>query len=276
MAESLQQRGFRRVGIEPNALSMLLADGLRDAVPGIEMVDISSALEPLWWVKEEAEVVQARRAASLCVTGFAEAQRALEEGEAELIAKGRGDRAIFESAAHRFPGCRIQLFSNVISGARTAAGGGHDLPTGRTPEQGDLVFQVWAVNCEGYWALMSRTMQVGAVRDNIQVLFRAVHEAKLAALGRIRPGVTLAQIHEAAISRIPNSLDRSSVVVSVGRGVGAGIGEGPIIDAATPLPLQPGMLLRLGPEIFGPFGAIGFIDTVLVTEEGPEILSQDT
>lgn len=261
----------RSIGIEADMFPVSLDRIIRRRQAELDFIDVTESLDRIWWVKDAAEVEAMRQAGLLCCQALDQAQTAFDGGEAELVGKAEGDRAALLTAVRRDPAARVQIFSNVVSGVRTRAGGGHDLATGRRPQSGDLIFFVWAVCWNGYWALISRTGEVGSVPPVIKSLHQRVRDAKRAVLEVLRPGTPLAAVFTRAFDAIR---PEASWIVSVGRGIGARMGESPVIAPGNATPLQPGMVLRLGPEVFGPFGAIGMIDTIAITQDGYDILTR--
>jgi Xaa-Pro dipeptidase len=270
---TLSAANARTLAAEVDAFPAALAEHLRGQLPGVTVSDVSESLEPLWWEKGPAELEAIGNAAALCALAVRRARAALEAGEPELVGKAEGDHAVLTAAARRHPRERVQLFSNVIAGPRTAAGGGHDLPTGRRPQPHDIIFYVWAVNCEGYWALISRTTAVEGFSPEVQEIVRRMEAAKRAALHTVRAGVAASMVFHAATEAIGSELPTATV--SIGRGIGARMGETPAIAEHTPTRLRAGMVLRIGPEVFGQFGAIGMIDTIAVTGDGYQVLTQE-
>lgn len=262
---------LRSIGGELDTLPPALAEDLRRNIGGAALKDVSAALDPLWWNKAPAEITYIRHAGELCEVAIRRAEGTIAAGDPELVAKAEGDHAALSAAAQRYPDERIQLFSNVVTGARTTAGGGHDLPTGRRAEIGDLAFFVWAVSAEGYWALMTRSAASGTPTPAAQSVMHRVEAAKQAALKSVRPGVEIATVFNAAAAAMGSG--ERDLTFSVGRGIGARMGETPVIAADSRLQLTSGMVLRLGPEAFGGFGAIGMIDTVAVTDNGFDVLT---
>jgi len=265
------QERIRKVGFEAEFMSAIMAEGLVSTF-GVRLVDITSAIEHVWWVKSENSIALMQRAGWLCTIGFREASTAISEHQPETVAKGRGDYAVLHAAARHFSDNRIHLYSNVISGERVSAGGGHDLPYGRIPVDGDQVFHVWAVNCDGYWALLSRTTYIGEPKVETRRLYHMVEAARGAALNVVKPGVMGMNIFEAVAWTLRSEkIPKSSIYA--GRGIGARMGESPALDAESRVPLQAGTVLRIGPEVFGSFGSLGATDTVLVTLDGYKILT---
>lgn len=267
----IEKAGIQYVGFEGEFMAAVMARGLTE-IYGAQFVDITNAIQHLWWVKSQSAIALIQRAGWLCTAGFREASIAIAADQPEIVAKGRGDCAILDAAARHFPDNRIQLYSNVISGERVVAGGGHDLPYGRNPVKGDPVFHVWAVNCEGYWALLSRTTHMGEPSDEERRIQDLVETAKVAALKVVRPGLAGADVFQAAAS-VLRSEEIPQTSIYVGRGIGAKMGESPVLDAECRVLLEAGMVLRIGPEIFGPFGGFGSTETVLVTLGGYRILT---
>ncbi len=273
ISESLARKMARSVGVERESLPMAIAEALRTQLHDAGLVDITRDLESLWWVKSDEEVTYIERAAQLCSVGYQAALRALEEHAAELVAKGRGDCAIFEAAAQDFPQNRIQVISGVIAGERTAAAGAHEVPTGRVPQPGEVIFLGWCVSCEGYWAMISRTI-VWQPSESLKRIQERLEVAKQAALKTLRPGVEGGEIYRVAIDALNSMNDPPISSVFVGRGIGAITGESPMLEAECRIRLQPGMALWIGPEIYGAFGGFGAIDTLVITSNSYRILTQ--
>lgn len=275
IVSALEGRKVRRVGVEFEFLPTTIADSIQTALQSVDFVDISDAMERVWYVKTPPEIQNIRRASQLCAIGFDAARNAIEMSQPELAAKSHGDLAVFDAAARRIPDCRVQVLSNVVSGFRTSAGGGHDLPTGRPPQKGEPVFYSWVVNCEGYWAMLGRTTYIGEPDRDIQGLRACLDDAKRAALKCVSPGAPVDTIYQSVIDVLKPWSQRLNLFISVGRGIGANMSEGPTIARTSDKRLVAGMVLRIGPEVFGSFGVGGGIDTVLVDQTGHDVLTRD-
>ena len=103
-------------------------------------------------------------------------------------------------------------------------------------------------------------------------MYNAVLEAQLAAIARVRPGVTAASgPRRAAV--LAHRLG-PAFVHSTGHGLGLEIHEPPRLGKKDKTPLQAGMAITIEPGVYiEGFGGIRIEDTVLVTKTGCEALT---
>ena len=121
---------------------------------------------------------------------------------------------------------------------------------------------------------MTRMLFLGRPSKRVTRMYRAVHEAQLAAIDAVRPGRT-------AGSGRPQSAPRPGVrrlwkafVHSTGHGLGLEIHEPPRLGRTDKTRLEAGMLITIEPGAYiRGFGGIRIEDTVLVTKNGCEVLT---
>ena len=92
-----------------------------------------------------------------------------------------------------------------------------------------------------------------------------------------RPGYRLCDLFEATKTGLEARGYGRYIPGRIGHGIGLGAHEHPSIDAATQIPLEPGMILTLEPNIRIPSEvATQISDTILVTEGACEFLTRST
>ncbi|HEX3472766.1 MAG TPA: aminopeptidase P family protein [Silvibacterium sp.] len=163
----------------------------------------------------------------------------------------------------------------VASGPRSA------LPHGRatnqkTPRNGFVTLD-FGVILNGYCSDMTRTVCLSKPSAAERSAYDAVLEAQEAAVAAAKPGVTCAEVDEAARSTLRKAGLAKYFTHSTGHGVGLEIHESPRIAAGQTLELKPGMIITIEPGIYlaGKFG-IRIEDMVAVTDQGNTVLTPVT
>ncbi len=171
----------------------------------------------------------------------------------------------------------------------------HGIPGKRVIEDGDIVGLDFGVDYKGAITDGAITVAVGEVAPKVQKLLTATQEALVEGIAAVRAGARIGDISHAVEQRLKR--DRLSIVEDLaGHGVGHELHEDPIIlnygpanrgpklEAGMTIAIEPIATLGtkkiyLGPDqwtiltIDGSW-ASQFEHTVLVTEDGAEILTQ--
>jgi Xaa-Pro aminopeptidase len=250
-----------RIGIEKNVLPLVIAESLVSAYPQITWVDITAEITALRAIKDSDEILFIRQAAALCDTGQEAVLKYARPGitELELFALVRKE---IEHAA----GTRVPLMADLVSGPRTASGGG--IPNNKTINPGDLVLSDLTPCLNGYWGDSCNTIIVGDASAEQKNTFTLVKEALDIGINAIRPGVQAMEIDRLMREHIGSYPHHS------GHGVGIMYHEEPRIVPYNNNLLEPGMVIALEPAIYtGDYG-IRLEHLVAVTETGCEILTE--
>jgi len=172
----------------------------------------------------------------------------------------------------------------------------HAIPSNRTLKEGDIIGVDCGVRYKGYCTDMARTVGVGVISEELERLLTVTQDALYAGIDQLHPGNRIGDIG-AAIQSYAEQERYGIVRALVGHGVGEEVHEDPQIPnygkKGTGDELQTGMVLAIEPMftlgthevVFdeqdgwtvrtadGSFAA-HFEETVVVLEEGPEILTK--
>jgi Xaa-Pro aminopeptidase len=267
VAADLARRGARRVGLV-GAVSYQAHGRLVAALPGVELVDVTSAFRRMRLVKSPEEIAWTRRGAELC---------------------DRGIRALVEVAR---PGIREYELGAVVEASYGAVGGQHGICfiattpmrgggrfvpaqnwSSRRLEDGDAILIELSAGIGGYTGQVLRTIAVGDVPAPFERLHDVAARAFEALVAAIRPGVRAADL-----LAIAGLIDREglSVCDDVVHGYGGGY-LAPVLrtpatahGASPDLVLEPGMMLVVQPNVITPDASLGVQtgELVLVEPEG--------
>ncbi len=265
-----------------------------------DVMDPAGILDPMRVVKEPAEIELVRRACQLSAQAHVRAMRAARPGVGEWELANVVDstfRAAGPDAGPAYP-------SIVGSGANATIL--HYVVNERRAQEGDLVLIDAGAEWGMYCGDITRTFPVsGRFTAPQRRVYDAVLRAEEAAIAMVRPGVTIAEIHDATRLRLAEEM----VALGLLKGEPKELIDGEEIkryfmhqtshwlgldvhDAGDYrarggdwLPLLPGMIFTIEPGIYVPADAEGapaelrgigvrIEDDVLVTEDGCEVLTR--
>ncbi|MAU01081.1 MAG: peptidase M24 [Anaerolineaceae bacterium] len=277
LARALAEFGLekKRIGIERNCwfFTAVQQEILFTQCPNATFVDCSGIVEAGRLIKSEEEIALIQQVAKTTEAGMKAGIDAVAAGVTEGDVAAEIHYAMIK-AGSEWPS--IQPF--IASGERGAIG--HATWTDRVVQTGEPVFLEVSGCLKRYHAPMMRTVFVGEPDDSLWEAEKLVQEAMDACLQTIKPGVTSHAVDAAGRAVIAGSRLGAQQGSRTGYSVGIGLppdwGEGHILSLVQneTRALQPNMTFHLIPwaQIPGK-GGIGFSETVRVTENGCEIIT---
>jgi Xaa-Pro dipeptidase len=264
MAELVEALGGGgRVGVEENHLVFARGEALREAgcVPQ-PAADLVMGLR----ARKDAAEVEAMRHACQVVTEVMEQMFAeLEVGAVEWAVNVLVEHRLRERGA-------TESHPLVLFGAQAANPHGH--PGDRTLAAGDVVCADISARIDGYWGDLTRCGTVGPPSDWAQAAWETVRDAQAAAIAATRVGVTGREVEAAQRQIVEARPDLGRCLHGAGHAIGAEIHEPPFLVPRTTAPLEAGMCVTIEPGLYAAgIGGIRLEDQVLVTDDGPELLS---
>lgn len=267
VAALLHRVKSKRVGFEKSRMSFEHYQLLKDSLP------MRSSLEPLsGWVerqrmiKSAEETARIRRSVRLNSKAFEEAIKEVRPGIRESDLAAEIDYRV------RRNGAEASAFETIVAaGPRTALP--HARPTRAKVRRGLLLVDMGAM-LDGYASDMTRMLCLGRPNAETRRMYKAVLEAQLAAVDAVRAGIE-AQVVDRAARRVLSKYGLARAFVhSTGHGLGLEIHEPPRIGKKEKTTLETGMAITIEPGVYiEGFGGIRIEDTVVVTENGCEVLT---
>jgi Xaa-Pro dipeptidase len=246
------------------------------AFDGSALIDASTLLHTQRRLKTPYEIAKLRTVGEISCIGLEAFERLVDVGisgvelaaavEHEVMARGTGFQGAF----------RVRAYAQVAVGPdETAIGYRPNLvSTRRRLESGDVAMLELGVVADGYWADRTRVLVAGEPSREQQRVFDTVRLAQEAAVAAIRPGISGAQVDEAARSFIRDAGYADFFPHITGHGVGFAYHEAaPMLAPGSTSPLEEGMVTSVEPGVyFKPCGGFRVEDDVLVTKDGAETL----
>lgn len=266
----------KRIGYEKNCWFFTAAqqEKLFELCPEATFVDCSGLVEAGRVIKSDHEIELMRKAARATEAGMQAGIDAVRANATENDVAAEMHYAMIK-AGSEWP----SIVPFVASGYRGAIG--HATWAGRTIEQGDIVMLELAGCLKRYHAPLMRTGFVGEPSARVREAEKVVNEAFQVMMEAIRPGVAAHDVDAAGRRIIAASgiggKQGSRSAYSVGIGLPPDWGEGHILSMQPQemRPLQANMTFHMLPWIQVPGeGGISFSETVRVTEDGCELITQ--
>jgi Xaa-Pro aminopeptidase len=272
----LENLGLKSVGYESSHLTVDGLAGLSDLAKAVSWKPGADRIEQLRQIKDAAEISQIRAAIRVAEKAFAMFRSMLraEDTEKDLV-------DAMEMYVRRAGGNCTAFPTIVAVGERAALP--HAPPMRRALGSEILVLVDWGANGPLYKSDLTRVLlprnnlalpgtqtQAGKLRQ----VYETVQRAQAAAIAAIRPGAKSGAVDAAARQVITNAGYGDYFTHSIGHGFGLQIHEAPIMRPDSELELKAGMVVTVEPGIYLPnWGGIRIEDDILITESGPEVLT---
>ena len=266
LAEILREKGLAQgtAGVEWHHIEMVHVEQIRQLLPGLTLVDGQPILDELRMIKSTEEIRRLRQAAQITSEVMDAVYRDAREGMSEWDL----ERYLDVEFARR--GSR-HLWTDVGFGPKGADFVG---PTDTRLERGHILRLDIGGWCEGYLSDMSRSLAWGGppsseARKAHQAILRMNQELTAA----IRPGAIPSELYRLC-ARLFEEEGYASLTPQAGHSLGRTAHEPPFLVEGYDRPLEKGMVVAVEPTMrVKGVGSINIEDTVLVTEDGHEVLT---
>ena len=301
VAEQLHSEGLAdaTVGLELDVVPVELYNRIAAALPGAKFENISPIIISQRIVKDEDELELVRVSASIADKGQRRALDAIREGisEIEMAAEVEAElrrnkhegilvnRRFDTYAMYGMIGSGESLsqfagFANVATGIglsrafRISA-------SNRIMNRGDLVMIDITGSYHGYITDVTRPYVIGPATKMQTDVFEALCAVEDEILAGIRPGVPVADVYKIGVEAAAKTeygeyfMGHREKGTFVGHGLGLELDEPPILGPADETIIAENMTLAIEINTIIPnFGAIKVEDSIVVTANGIELLSQ--
>ena len=228
---------------------------------------VSACVEEARMIKTPDEIARLRVASEVTDRVFAAAFKQLREGMTEIELGAVFSDCFAAEGVGRFHGDPMVCFGPGTSEP-------HHAPGDARLRAGDPVMVDTGKRVDGYYSDMTRMVFFRSVTDEQRKVYRIVLEANEAALAAVRPGVTIAEIHQAAMDVIARAGYGDFYPHRTSHGIGIDYHEEPFDVGGRRLPVEVGMCFSIEPGIYlpGRFG-VRIEDLVTVTGDGCSLLN---
>jgi len=262
-----RQSKFKLVAYESESLTKAEFDRLESHLTGTELVATGGLIESLRAVKDQTEIAAIRKSIEVNQRAFEVIRWQLTPDQTEL--------QIAHNLEHQMRafGAKACAFDPIVGvGARSALP--HGSPSEKRVGESSFVLIDWGAEVNQYMSDLTRVLITGKIPTKFRKIYEIVLKAQLAAIKKIRPGISFKNVDAAARKVIDAAGFGSQFGHGLGHGFGLEIHEKPFISPIQDGRLQAGMVVTVEPGIYIPeFGGVRIEDDVLVTPDGHEVLS---
>lgn len=267
IAAVARQHGAEKIHFESLDLSVDEYFRLKDMLPGTTFLPLADRFRMIRAVKDEGEVERIRQAARIAGEALASIRGMIRPGVRE-------DEVAFELDCRMRRGGAEQVSFDTIVAFGPNAALPHASPGSRVVADGDVVLIDYGAVFAGYHSDETCTFFLGRASDRQREVYGLVREAHDRGVRAVRAGVSCGEIDRIVRSCLADAGMGAYFSHATGHGVGLDVHEPPRLAAGRDELLMAGMVVTIEPGIYLP-GAFGvrIEDTVLVTEEGCEVLT---
>ena len=269
-----------RLSLEREYLAPRAASAVEAGLAGFELANASGAIEQMRVIKDAAELQLMRRCGEVAVGQL----------EAEIAAIGRGGHREYEIAMigweYVVRRCAEVMEGNevnsplgegvqlVTSGPRLAMSHGSASTRRIAPDDVVMMDFCRTPYLLGYRIGMGRVVTQRRLTSEEEDIEATIQRAYRLGLSYVRPGVTCSEIDSAIRGVLVQGGLAEYVVHRNGRGLGIESVELPEIKEGIDTPLQAGMVVSIEPSIYRDGFASRVENTMVVTSDGPDILTR--
>jgi Xaa-Pro dipeptidase len=289
----------RSLGLELDVLPV--RDYLRyeDFFNGSRLADASSLIRDLRRIKSPFEIELMRAAGEIGRKTFQKGREILREGMTEIefggrleaVAKGYGHEGLLRVRSLNYEAYTWHVLSGptggIVSQSDSPMGGlglSPAFPVGaslREMRAHEPILVDFGTCYHGYQADETRMFSIGAMSTKFIDAYQACREIHDAVLEETRPGTDCEALFLRTLQLAKklgyedNYLGPPGLQTRfIGHGIGLELNEPPFLAKGHSYPLEQGMTFAVEPKIVFPGeGAVGIENTVLVTQDGYEILT---
>ena len=267
VARVLTSMRLSRIAIEGDHVPVSVFAQWQASVERTQWRVVSGWVEALREIKDRTEIAAIRRSIAIAEKAYQAVATAMTPEDTEQQVAWELERQI-----RHFGGEGCSFPPIVAVGARAALP--HAVPGPRTIGEKPFLLIDWGATFDEYCSDLTRMMVAGRIPPKLARIYEVVLQAQLAAIDRIKPGVMLEDVDQAARRVIEDAGQAKHFTHALGHGIGLEIHEAPRVAAGQSRPLRPGMVITVEPGIYlRGWGGVRIEDDVLVTRTGHEVLT---
>ncbi|MGM0419641.1 MAG: aminopeptidase P family protein [Bacillota bacterium] len=270
LVEFLQEKNINALGFEDNNVTYKYYHKLKGYTDDLNFVPLGSEISRFRQKKGPEEVARLEEAISLTEKAFIRLLDFIKPGLTEKEVAAELEYYLSQEGGE---GAAFDFI--VASGFRSALP--HGVASDKVIENGEFVTFDFGAYYKGYCSDMTRTIVMGEASQKQQEVYNVVLEAHLAALEKIKPGMTGQEADKIARDIIRGNGYGDYFGHGLGHGLGIEVHEAPRLSPTSETILEPGMVVTDEPGIYIPdWGGVRIEDDLIITKNGCRSLNNSS
>lgn len=275
IVEVIKDMGYNtpKIGFSKYFVEFSTYEALRNGLPEAEYINGTAISYKVRAIKDSEEIEFIKKASIIVSEGMRAAVDAIKPGMTEVEVLGEAEYAMRKSGSE---GATFRM--QVLTASRQLLT--HPYASNTVIENNQTVVIHLGAAYKGYTSKMCRTVALGNdVNPESKIIYKIMVDAQQAAVEASKDGVSVKDVYNAAFKIIDFAGYRSFFIDDIGHGVGIRQSEFyPIIGRTRDFILKENMVIDLMfPTIYKKdVGGARVTDTILITNESPEILTNFT
>lgn len=261
ISDRVAEKDIGRLGIEDDKINLRLYLSLKEKLDA-ELLEKGALMSSLRSIKSEDELRSLEAAQDISELAFFEIIKRIKPGvsEFDIAAELSYQMLKFGAEGNSFPPI-------CLVGKRCSLP--HGVPSEAKAESGQFILMDFGCVKNGYCSDMTRTIALGGVSEEMELIYNTVLRAQNAGLEKIRAGVSGAEVHDTAADVIEKAGFGQYFGHGFGHGVGLDVHEDPRVSPANKDPLPAGAVVSAEPGIYIPDKiGVRIENVVYITEDG--------
>jgi Xaa-Pro dipeptidase len=256
------------VDIRPVTVSPELVGKISETM----LVDASKLLREMRLIKCKEELDLIRKSGPISDLGQEILMSEIQANKAQLEIGAEATKTMRREAAAKYPDAAIEITGYVFGSGPVFGPMPHvTRGVGRMIEKGDVLIDLTHVSLNAYQVENERTFVVGKPTEKQAKVFNTMVEAQQKCFEAMKPGNRLSDADAAAVKVIEDAGYGDFMMCRTYHGMGLGGHEYPYLTPFMYRKIESGMVLSCEPGIYiTGFGGFRHSDTVIVTDRGPE------
>ncbi len=264
--KAIDETGIQKLGFEKVSLTFESYDYLKNNLTA-ELVPTKDMIEKLRYIKQPYEINALKRACEISDLALEKTIKTIKEGQTE-----KEIAALLEYNMCLGGADNVSFDTICLTGGRSSLL--HGKPSFAKLKKGDYLLFDFGALVNGYHSDISRTFAIGKADDKHKELYHIIKDCQQTIIDSIRHGIHISTINAIINKTIPEKY-KPYYYAGYGHGVGLVIHEQPFMKEDADFTFKENMVITVEPGIYIPYwGGLRIEDTILVTENGSEQLTQ--